>query len=105
MTNFVCLLLLGLFGEFAGMFVGAGNRCGFLGAIVCGALVGLLLNLPFLPDGGWDNISNLVLFFCTIMGAVMVNYVSENNWLKRRFLDQKGLRIDLGKYYRIGRKD
>ncbi len=101
--DIICMILLAGFGIFAGMFVGAGNRSGIFGAIVCGALIGALLNLPFLADG--DRFSNGVLFFSAIIGAIVVNFIDENNAIKRRFLDQRGLRIDFGKYYRIGCED
>jgi Na+/proline symporter len=96
----ICLILLACFGAFGGMYIGAGNRAGLIGAIVCGAVTGLLLNIPFLPDG--DRLSNVVLFTGAVAGAIIVNYMDECNWLKRRLLDQKKLRINLGKYYRIG---
>jgi hypothetical protein len=97
----ICMILLGAFGIFGGMFIGAGNRSGIVGAVVCGALTGIALNLPFIADG--DRLSNAVLFCGALVGAIVINFTADENALKKRFLNQGGLRISFGKYYRIGR--
>jgi len=75
----VCLIVLACFGIGAGMFIGAGNRGGVLSALVCGAVTGLLLNLPFLLDG--DRLSNVVLFLSAVAGALLIKFVAEEHAL------------------------
>jgi len=96
----VCLIALACFGIGAGMFIGAGNRGGVLCALVCGAVTGFLLNLPFLLDG--DRLSNAVLFVSAVAGALLIKFVAEEHALKRYFRGQKRLIVNLGPNYSIG---
>jgi hypothetical protein len=99
----ILLNFLACFGLAAGFFIGSGNRAGIVGAIVSGLLLGLLLDVPFLRDGSGTTASTLLLFASTTLGAFIVNFISDDNVLKRRCRDQKSLKIRIGAYYRLGR--
>lgn len=100
--DIILMVFLVVFGVGVGLFLGAGNFGGMVGALIPGAVAGLLVAIPFLRDRNWVMASVIVV--SAVVGSVAMSQLSDSNSLKRFFREQKSLVIRAGSY-KLGHSD
>lgn len=101
MENIILGAFIALFAAAAGFGLGAGNYKGVLGAIIPGAVAGLLAAIPVLREQ--EYLLSAVMVLAGIAGSVACSFVSDTNRLKVFLRTQSNLRISCGSY-KLGEK-
>ena len=96
MENILYAAFFAVFAAAAGFGLGAGNYKGILGAIIPGAIAGLLAAIPLLREQEYGMSALMVA--AGIVGAIVCSLVADTNRLKRFLRNQSNLVISAGSY-------
>ncbi len=100
--NIVYVIFFAAFGLACGMFAGAGNYKGYLGALLPGIIVGLLVSIPMIRQHLWPQAGAIVV--CALLGSLVTAALPDSNGFKRFSREQSNLHVRVGSY-QLGRSN